>query len=133
VTAWACTVCGVSGAGRPEFVEHAGDVVDLEADAVQPLAALFQPRCDRAGPKWLDELHLVSARGEVDEPDAGIVGDLVADQLQAERVDVVAHRHVAVVNGDGDVVDRPCSKVTIVLWSRLHLRAGPARAQRGSW
>jgi hypothetical protein len=62
VTAWACTLCGDSGASRPELVEHAGDAVDLEADVVQPLTALLEPRCDRAGPMWLNELHLVSAR-----------------------------------------------------------------------
>src|SRR5438876_6425649 len=84
------------------------DVVDPEADVVQPLAVLVEPGCKlRVAVQRLDELDVRVAGVQIGEADVGRRELLSGGDLETEAAGVELERGGSVPDEDGDVVETP--------------------------
>ncbi len=80
-------------------------IMNVEADVVQPFAVLVKPLSHGAGLKGLDDLQRRIARLEIDQTDEPIRRRPVAARRESEGGRELRHRHVGISNGDGDVIN----------------------------
>jgi hypothetical protein len=98
----------LGGNGRRKSGEICLDVVDSEADVMQPFAVDPEPPIDRrVCLKGLNELHVRIAGVEIGETDSQALDVLCGDYLETEAVAKVAKRCLRVANGDGDMIEPP--------------------------
>ena len=93
-------------AGRAQPAQLALQIVDPEADVVQPVAVLREPRRERMGRvERLNELQVGVAEVEIGQPHRHLRRLVHGDHLQAEMVAEVAQRRLGVGDGHGDMVE----------------------------
>jgi hypothetical protein len=98
----------LGGSGRRKSGEICLDIVDSEADVMQPFAVDLEPAIDRGVClKGLNELHVRIAGVEIGETDSQALDVLRGDHLEAESVAKLAKRCLRVANGDGDMIEPP--------------------------
>ena len=92
--------------GRAEAAQLALDVVDAEADVVQPVAVRLQPPRERMGRvERLHQLQVGVAEVEIGQPHRHLGRLVHRHHLQPEMVAEVQERHLGVGDGHRDMVE----------------------------
>ena len=116
-------------AGRAEAQQLALDVVDAEADVVQPVAVGLEPGRQRmSGVERLHQLQPGVAQIEVGQPDRDLGRLVHRRHPQAEAVAEVRQRGLGVLDGDRDVVETADHSVPPVSKARSLAAMTPSTA-----